>query len=367
MKSFEEIINSEEFTAEELARLLDADETEQEALRARAEQVLFDYVGPNVYLRGLVEYSNVCRFDCYYCGIRRSANVSERYTLEPEQVVEAAVWCAKNGLASFVIQSGERRSDKFIDDVCRIVSEIKRNTRSERLPDGLGITLSIGEQSYASYKRLFEAGAHRYLLRIETTNPAIFAAIHPEGQSLEERKEALGYLKEVGYQVGTGVMIGLPGQTSLDLARDIEFFRDTDVDMIGMGPFLIHHDTPMSEYLEEWERRKEDIYRLALKMIATTRLALKDINIASTTALQALKPQGRNEGLRHGANVIMPLFTPLEVRQNYKLYDGKPCLDDNADDAMDKVIKNVASIGRQVGLDLWGDSRHFKKRQTNGH
>ena len=264
---------------------------------------------------------------------------------------------------SMVLQSGERNDPEFIDFLVRIIHEIKKMTSSEALKNGLGITLSVGEQSKESYQRLFHAGAHRYLLRIETSNPDLFRRIHPSRQSFKKRVQCLEWLKESGFQVGTGVMIGIPGQTTQMLAEDILFFKKMDVDMIGMGPFLIHKATPMRRFEKEIEFSKENLFIQSLLMIAATRIVLKNVNIASTTALQAIRDDGREQGLEFGANVIMPVVTPVEHRREYLLYEGKPCLDETADVCASCLERRILAIGRKVGYNQWGDSPHFKKNK----
>lgn len=276
--------------------------------------------------------------------------------------MESAKWCAEKGFGSIVLQSGERNDEKFIDFVADVVADIKKETISEKLPEGLGITLCIGEQEYNSYKRLFEAGAHRYLLRIETSNVELFNSIHPKEIKFNKRIECLYMLKEIGFQLGTGVMIGLPNQTIEQLADDILFFKKMDIDMIGMGPYIKHKDTPMANISDNNSKLSIDNYLLSLKMIAVTRIILKDVNIASTTALQALKPFGREAGLEFGANVFMPLITPVQYRKDYQLYDGKPCIDDLADDCYECSVARINSISREIGFDEWGDSKHFKNK-----
>ncbi|NIJ49664.1 [FeFe] hydrogenase H-cluster radical SAM maturase HydE [Rhizomicrobium electricum] len=344
----------------DLVKLLSASTPEQiEAVRAEAERVLLAHCGDGVFLRGLVEASNACACDCLYCGIRKSNRDVNRYTLSLEDILACARQCADYGYGSMVIQSGERADKKFVDLVAEAVARIKTETRTDKQPDGLGITLCIGQQSYETYKRLYDAGAHRYLLRIETTNPALFAKIHPADQTFESRVACLKMLRDIGYQVGTGVMIGLPGQTLEDLADDILFFSKMDIDMIGMGPFIPHPDTPL------WGEPVADVparVQLALLMIAATRLKLRDVNIASTTALQALDPVGREKGLKFGANVIMPQMSPTDVRADYQLYPGKPCLDENAKECQSCLNMRIEFAGRKIGLYAWGDSQHAVKR-----
>jgi len=205
-------------------------------------------VGTSVYYRGLIELSNVCACDCLYCGIRASQLGLERYTLAEDEVLEAARWCASEGYGSVVVQAGERSDAAWVAWIEHLVRRIRAEAVSPEQPEGLGITLSLGEQSLETYCRWRAAGAHRYLLRIETTDPGLFARIHPEGQTLEARKQAVANLAEAGFQVGTGVMIGLPGQTLEMLARDIRYFQAHPIDMIGMGPWLPSSGTPMADW-----------------------------------------------------------------------------------------------------------------------
>jgi biotin synthase len=348
---------------QDLVKLLGARTPEQiEAIRAEAERVLLAHCGDGVFLRGLVEASNACACDCLYCGIRKSNRGVNRYTLSLDDILVCARQCADYGYGSMVIQSGERADKKFVDMIAEAVARIKTETRTDKQPDGLGITLCIGQQTYDTYKRLYDAGAHRYLLRIESTNPKLFAKIHPAEQTFESRVECLRMLGDIGYQVGTGVMIGLPGQTLEDLADDILFFSKMDIDMIGMGPFIPHPDTPL------WGEPVDDVparVQLALLMIAATRLKLRDVNIASTTALQALDPVGREKGLKFGANVIMPQMSPTDVRADYQLYPGKPCLDENARECQSCLNMRIEFAGRKIGLYAWGDSQHAVKRRKS--
>ncbi len=365
MNSIKKILDQDHFSKADIIKLLSVtDPDETELLRQKAWDVTMTHVGPGVYFRGLVEFSNICRCDCFYCGIRKSNPKVERYFLSKQEIVNAARWCAKEGYGSFVLQSGEQHSEKFIKFVEDVLRTIKRETRSERLPDGLGITLSVGEYDRETYQRFFDAGAHRYLLRIETTSPELFAKIHPPSQTLEKRKNCLNILKGIGFQTGTGVMIGLPEQTTDMLADDILFFRDSGIDMIGMGPYIVHRETPMRNYEGELAPRYEESFQLALRMIAVTRLVLKNANIAATTALQTLRPlDGRELGLAHGANVIMPQLTPADVRKNYLLYEGKPCEKTLEGERVTELIAHIESTGRFAGLHQWGDSRRFLEKQ----
>ncbi len=336
---------------------------EIDALKHRAYDVMKAHVGEKVYYRGIVELSNLCTEDCLYCGIRRSNQATSRYTLSLNEIADAALWCAKQGFGSVVLQSGERSDDAFVSMIEAVISKIKTDSRSEKLPFGLGITLSVGEQTLETYERWRAAGAHRYLLRIETTNRALFEQHHPAEQRFDDRLAALERLRQAGFQLGTGVMIGLPGQSVEMLADDVLFFKQMDVDMVGMGPFIPHHDTPLAaENLEGRLLPDKERFRLALNMIAATRIACPDINIASTTALQAMVPNGRELGLLYGANVTMPNLTPAKVRKDYQLYDGKPCLEESKSECRTCLERRVQSTGREIGFDEWGDSPHAKRK-----
>jgi len=344
-----------------LRRILSTtDPDEVEAIRSAAERMLLHHCGDTVRLRGLVEFSNRCVLDCHYCGIRRGNRAVKRYNLTRDDVVVCARWCAEKGYGSLVLQSGERRDAAFVRRVEAMICAIKEATRSEAQSDGLGITLCVGEQAPETYERWFAAGAHRYLLRIESSSPDLFARLHPESQRLETRIACLRTLREIGYQVGTGVMIGLPGQSIEHLIGDLLFFRDMDVDMIGMGPYLPHAQAVLPGNPEIPPAAER--LRLGLRMIAAARLLLRDVNIAATTALQTMADNGRELGLAFGANVIMPQVTPPSVRSLYALYDGKPCLDDSAEQCAVCLENRIASAGRRIQKDVWGDSAHFGRR-----
>lgn len=339
--------------------LLLQDEGEIQLLFNKAYEEKTKHTGKKVFLRGLIELSNICVKDCYYCGIRKSNNTIDRFSLTEEEIISGADWAYKNEYGSMVLQAGERYDEKFVGFIEDVVKKIKIKTEGK-----LGITLSLGEQSLETYKRWFNAGAHRYLLRIETSNPALYKKLHPEDHSFQARKDALFKLKIAGFQVGTGVMIGLPYQTYDDLINDILFFKEIDVDMIGMGPYLISKETPLAAIAEKHTKIKEDKLQLALKMIAVTRLYLKDVNIAATTALQAIQEDGRERGLKAGANIIMPNVTDVQYRPSYQLYDNKPCLDENADVCRGCLELRVLSIDEEIGYGQWGDSPHFGKKMS---
>lgn len=344
-----------------LLRILETENEEEVALiRRSAEETLLTHCGDTVRLRGLIEFSNRCVCDCHYCGIRRGNRRVERYSLSLDDIVQTALWCAQKGYGSVVLQAGERRDEPFVAFVEDAVRRIKAATRTNAMPEGVGITLCVGEQSDETYRRWYEAGGHRYLLRMETFSPRLFAALHPPTQTYDNRLTCLDSLKRIGYQVGTGVMIGLPGQSAEDLVADLLAFRDLDVDMLGMGPYIPHADAvlPGNPSVADAAVRM----RQALRMIAAARLLIPDINIAATTALQTLEEDGREQGLRFGANVIMPQVTPPQVRRMYTLYDGKPCLDDDPEQCAHCIEGRIHSVGRRVLRHAWGDSLRYRNR-----
>ncbi len=343
---------------EEIEYLLGLEQpAELEKLFAAAYAVKARLVGKIAWFRGIVEFSNICSKDCYYCGIRKSNSKPHRFVIPEEDIIKSAVWSWKAEYGSAVLQSGERSDPKYVDMVERVIREIKKQTNGE-----LGLTLSLGEQSEETYQRWFEAGAHRYLLRIETSNPDLYKKMHPQDHHFEVRLDCLNRLRRAGFQVGTGVMIGLPFQNLRHLAEDVLFFKKQDVDMIGMGPYIFHNDTPLAQYRSEWELPADRLLNLGLKMIAVTRLVLRDVNIASTTALQALQDDGRELGLKAGANVIMPNATDTQYRESYQLYENKPCLDENASMCRGCLQRRIEAIGETIGFGGWGDSPHFSSR-----
>jgi len=343
---------------QELIKLLSLqDKAEIQALFNRAYEIKVQNVGNTVFFRGIIELSNICTKNCFYCGIRRDNSNVERYLMTKEEVIEAALWSYEQGYGSVVIQSGEREDDLFTSLITETLYEIKEASKGE-----LGITLSLGEQTFDVYKKWYDAGAHRYLLRIETSNPDLYQKLHPKDHNWEHRVQCLKDLKSIGYQAGTGVMIGLPHQSIEDLANDILFFYDMDIDMLGMGPFIPHTDTPFKGFADDFVA--ETALENALKMIAVCRIALPDINIASTTALQALNPTGREMGLLAGANIIMPNITDTKYRSNYQLYDGKPCLDENATMCRGCLENRIRSIGETIGYNQWGDSAHHRNKSS---
>ena len=346
-------------------------------LFARAKQVKSETVGNKVYLRGLIEYSNRCAKDCYYCGIRASNEKIYRYQMDDQAVLEAVEYAYRKGFGSVVLQSGEQQNREFTQNIEALLKKIMALTNNE-----IGITLSLGEQSEDTYKRWRDAGAKRYLLRIETSNKALYEKLHPKNHNYDVRLKSLETLKKLNFQVGTGVMIGLPYQTIEHLAEDLQFFQDMDVDMVGMGPYIEHADTPLYTIRNKKSSRHcgldpqspcygipafagmtvENRFDLTLKMIALLRIQMPTINIAATTALQTLDPFGREKAVEVGANVIMPNLTPLKYRENYFLYDGKTVVQDTFDDTIADLEARLAHVGAVIGYNLQGDSLHFKTK-----
>jgi len=358
LEETENILNQNRFTKEDLIKLLSLKGEERSLMRKKAAEIKNQTVGNKVYFRGLIEYSNKCKKDCYYCGVRASNKIPARYQLEDAEVLEAAQFAYDNHFASLVIQSGERSDSGYIRKIEFLLQEIKKLSNGD-----LGITLSCGEQSLETYKTWKEAGAHRYLLRIETSNRELYSKLHPNDSlhDFNDRIAALKRLKVAGYQVGTGVMIGLPFQTYEDLANDLLFFKELDIDMAGMGPYIEHKETPLYPYRDEL-MSLQDRFELSLNMVALLRILMPDINIAATTAMQAIDPQGREKALFIGSNVIMPNLTPVKYREDYLLYEDKPCIDEEADECQNCLEARIKMAGGQIGYNEWGDSLHFAKR-----
>ena len=328
-----------------------------EALSEEAYRVKVATIGPEVYLRGLIEISNICVKNCLYCGIRRDIRCP-RYELSEEEVLATAKIAAGRHFGSVVIQGGERTDPAFIRKITRLIKAIKAIEPSTEGEPPLGITLSLGEQSREVYEEWFDAGAHRYLLRIESSNPDLYRKIHPDDSlhSYDRRIKALYDLKEIGYQAGTGAMIGLPFQSAEDMADDLMFYKEFDAPMIGMGPYNPHPQTPLTLAAPPYPSEKRR-FALGLKMIALLRLLMPDINIASATSLEVLDPRGRELGILSGANVIMPNMTPEDKMVNYNLYDRKTLLRDSHS----SLVEELESKKIAIGYGQWGDSRHFRK------
>ncbi len=375
-------------------------------LQQEAYALKLQHRGPQVYFRGLIEISNRCSKNCLYCGIRAGNAQVCRYEMSDEQVLREAQFALDAGYGSVAIQGGERSDSEFIEKITRLVWQIRHlqkggnpesvmqlaSEKASTLPlNNLGITLSLGEQPQEVYREWKKAGATRYLLRIETSNKELYEKIHPgfaltgnnakdaANHSMLRRLQALADLKSENYLLGSGVMIGLPFQTYEHLQEDLQFLQNMGVDMVGMGPYIPHYDTPLGQIVSHWrngtplpDNLKElasqprgdfwnmsnsELLEVSLQMVARLRILLPDINIAATTALQVLDPMGREQALLHGANVIMPNMTETQLRGNYSLYQGKQGVEDDAVSTRDKLLENLSGLGISVGWDERGDRR----------
>lgn len=358
MSAINSILAKETFSKEEIIYLLSTNVEDRNKLYAKAAEVREKYLGQKVYFRGLIEMSNLCQKNCNYCGIRvGNANV-KRYNLSDDEVIESAKFAWENKYGSIAIQTGEVNTKNFTERVENLLDKINLATNNE-----LGITLSLGEQSDETYQRWFNKGGIRYLLRIESSTKDLYYKLHPNDKNhdFETRLNCLKSLRKIGYQVGTGVMIGLPFQTLEHLANDLLWMQEFDVDMVGMGPYVEHPDTPLYEF-KDILIPQEERFNLALKMTAILRILMKNINIAAPTALQAIDPLGREKAVKCGANIIMPNITPGYYRNDYKLYDNKPCTDDAADDCKKCLEARVHLTGYEIGYGEHGNSQHYASR-----
>ncbi len=328
-----------ELTAEELTALI-ADADAEEDLAAAADRVRHAFVGDEVHLRGLIEFSNYCRQNCLYCGLRRDNEKAQRYRLAPAEIVALAEKAKAAGYPTVVMQSGE---DAWFtaERLAAIVRAVKKL--------GLTVTLSVGERTREEYRVLKEAGADRFLLRIETTDRALYEKLDP-GMSFENRVRCLADLKALGYEVGTGCLVGLPGQRVEAIAEDILFFKRIDADMVGIGPLVPNGDTPLGS-------EPPGDMRLVRRVVAAIRLLLPEANIPATTAMETLKPNAREWILRSGANVVMPNVTEGEARQKYALYPGKACVADTPEHCRACMEGKIRAMGRTVGKGAGGRRR----------
>lgn len=333
--------NEHSLCEEELAELLTSSAAE-EPLAAAADRVRRKYVGDGVHLRGLIEFTNICRRSCFYCGLRRENERAERYRLCPREIVRLARNARGYGYRTVVLQGGE---DGYwhVERLAPILREIRAL--------GLVITLSIGERTEEEYRALKEAGASRFLLRIETTDRELYERFDP-GMSWEARRACLASLRALGYEVGTGSLVGLPGQSVESLARDILFFQELDADMVGIGPFIPNGDTPLGE------AAAGDIH-LTRRMVSLLRLLLPEANIPATTAMETLERGARSLILRSGANVVMPNVTEGDFRRKYALYPGKACVKDTPEHCCACLGAQLSAIGRFVAEDAG-----FRRRRS---
>lgn len=318
-------------------------------LAARAAKVKESIYGNKVYVRGLIEISNICKNDCLYCGIRKSNKNCERYRLTPDEILLCADEGYALGFRTFVLQGGE--DPYFTDEVlCGIIKEIKR-----RYPD-TAVTISMGERSYESYKNLKEAGADRYLLRHETADKNHYEKLHPENMSFENRMKCLEELRSLGYQVGCGFMVASPFQTVRELAKDLKFIEDFKPDMCGIGPFIPHSDTPFRD-------EKAGTLELTCYLLSIIRLIHPPVLLPATTALGTIDSAGREKGLLAGANVVMPNLSPVSVRKKYELYDNKICTGEESAQCVGCLSRRVRSVGGEIVTDRGDIKKHNK---TNG-
>ncbi|MCI2425520.1 [FeFe] hydrogenase H-cluster radical SAM maturase HydE [Candidatus Acetothermia bacterium] len=309
---------------------------EENELALWADEVRSRYCGDEVHLRGVIEFSNYCIRDCLYCGLRRSNKKLTRYRMTTEEIVERALMGFQAGVKTIVLQSGDDLEYRE-EDISRIIHLIKAKV-------DVAITLSVGERDYREYSAWKKAGADRYLLKHETANPVLYSGLHP-GQTLSHRLKILGWLKEIGYQVGAGNLVGLPGQTLRDLADDILFMKELDVEMAGIGPYIPHPDTPLG-------RERGGSLNMTLKVLAVARIVLRDVHLPATTAVGSIHPEGREKALlKAGANVVMPNITPKQYRPLYQIYPGKICLDEDFENCLGCLAKRIESCGRKIAKD----------------
>lgn len=331
----DKLFNTHALELEEYAFLLENRTPElSEELQRLAVQKRKAVYGDEVYIRGLIEISSYCKNDCYYCGIRKSNRCAERYRLKEDEILACCEEGYALGFRTFVLQGGE---DGYFTDE-RILTLLK--TIKERYPE-CAVTLSLGERSRKSYEAFFAAGADRYLLRHETADKTHYEKLHPSGMSFENRMRCLKDLREIGYQVGCGFMVGSPYQTSAELAKDLKFIETFKPDMCGIGPFIPHHGTPFKDF-------PEGTVELTCFLLSVLRLIYPQMLIPSTTALGTIDPKGREKGIMSGANVVMPNLSPVSVRKKYELYDNKICTGEESAQCRDCLERRIHSIGYRI-------------------
>jgi len=342
----------DEYTKERALNLLGARGESVEELYCHADTVRRNHMGDEIFIRGIIEFSNICINDCLYCGIRASNRNVVRYAMSADEILEIARAMAGSRQGTVVLQSGETPgiADKKLG---LVIKRIKNET-------DLAVTVSAGNRPYETYRYWKECGMDRYFLRFETSDAALFARLHP-GSNLDDRLRCLDHLKTLGIQTGSGFMIGLPGETTGVLADNILLCRRFDLDMIGIGPFIPHPDTPLRGARNAYHDNPEMFF----KALAVLRIFNPDAHIPATTAFDAVFPgEGRNLALKRGANVFMPNNTPVKYKKDYQLYPGKPSLDESADECTAAAILRIEALGRTVGK---GPGHSFKKRQQPGH
>ena len=341
-----------------LIDILNSTGEKQQELWNKAVEIRNKNVGNKVYIRGLIEFSNICRKNCLYCGIRAGNSNVKRYRLTIDEIMECVDFIFTNNIPSIVLQSGEMVNDEFKEYLISIIKTIKGKYKNAV------ITLSSGEFDYEFYKLLHDLGVERYLLRIESSNPELYSKIHPSDHSHKIRKQCLLDLKKANYQVGTGNMIGVPQQTDNDIINDLRFFVENDFDMFGLGPYIIHTETPLAtkENIKNWNREKDNILNKTLNFIAMLRICMPNVNIATATALDVISPNGRISALKAGANVIMPSITPIKNKQNYLLYQNKPNVDDERETIIQQMEAKIRKANMIPAYNEAGSSLHYKDR-----
>lgn len=339
----EKVKTKHELTKEEIIILLSNEDIKEELLKA-ADDIRRKYVGDEVHLRGLIEFTNICKRNCLYCGLRRDNKNINRYRLTEDEIVNFASKAVTYGYRTIVLQGGE--DDYYtVERMTNIIKRIKELN--------VALTLSLGEKTFEEYKAYKDAGADRYLIRIETTDKRLYEELDP-GMSFENRLRCINHIKELGFEVGTGIMVGLPGQTVESYAEDLLFFKEINADMIGIGPFIPNEDTPLADA----QGRDFD---MALKVMALTRLLLPDSNIPATTAMESINKNGRIIALQSGANVVMPNVTEGEYRKLYALYPGKICTGDTPAHCRGCITGKITSIGRKVSSEYGFRKNKVKK------
>lgn len=333
----DKLLKTKNLSDDEFLSLLSTNEYDEKLFKA-ADSVRRKIYGDKVYIRGLIEFTNYCKNDCFYCGIRCGNKKAERYRLGKDEILDCCKEGYSLGFRTFVLQGGE---DEYFTDavLCDIISDIRRS-----YPD-CAITLSVGEKSRKSYEAFFEAGANRYLLRHETADSTHYSKLHPPAMSLENRKKCLFDLKSIGYQVGSGFMIGSPFQTLENILSDLRFLQELKPDMIGIGPYITHKDTPFKNY-------PSGSFELTLRLVSILRLMFPYALIPSTTALGTIAPNGREAGLKAGANVVMPNLSPVRFRKLYDLYENKICTGEEAAQCRSCLEARVKSAGYEIVTDI---------------
>lgn len=323
------------FSDAELLEILKS-ESDLENLRSEADAVRKKIYGDEVYIRGLIEFSNFCKNDCFYCGIRASNKNAERYRLSKSQILECCAEGHALGFRTFVLQGGEDFS--FDDEICETVREIK-----SAYPD-CAVTLSVGERPRPTYQKFFDAGTDRFLLRHESASTILYKKLHPKKMSGENRKRCLFDLREIGFQVGAGFMIGAPFQTDENIVEDLRFMQELKPHMIGIGPFIAHSQTPFANF-------PNGSVQKTLNLLSVIRLMFPKVLLPATTALGTLCPDGREEGLKHGANVLMPNLSPKSAREKYSLYNGKIFSGEEAAENLERLKQSVKNAGYKIVVD----------------